>query len=462
MANFLTRMLPSWLTKTAPTGAYYLPVTGGWLSADVGSYWNWWQMGHDVVPASSQSAMVEACIAAYSQTVAMCTGDHWRANDQGGRDRVTGSALSRLLRRPNGYQSISDFMLNATRSLYLDGNAYALGLRNDRFEINELHLMSPRESCAQVAVNGEVFYHLGGNEIIDKRLAGQSMVVPARDVLHIRLHTTRNQLQGESPLMAAALDVAANSAITRQQIAFYINQARPSAILSTDAKLDKAEADRLRERWNEQSKGLNQGGTPIMSNGLKPFPLGSSAKDAELAEVMKLTEQHIALVYRIPLQILGIGETPFASTEALMQFWLASGLGFCIAHIEEAFGALFGLRGVPDEYIEFDTKALLRSAEKDRMTALSSSISGGIRTINEARATEGLSRVEGGDDIRVQQQDVPLDWHEHQQMPQPKPAAPSAPPDETAPADQQRGRAYDTDQLRRGFRASHGRHLVAV
>ena len=47
-------------------------------------------------------------------------------------------------------------------------------------------------------------------------------------------------------------------------------------------------------------------------------------------------------------------------------------------------------------------------AEKDRMEALAKSISGGIRTINEARATEGLSEVEGGDDIRVQQQDVPL------------------------------------------------------
>src|SRR5580765_55919 len=460
MANLLTRLLPSWLTKTASAGAYYLPVSGGWLPADVGSYWNWWQMGYDVVPASSQSAMVEACIAAYSQTVAMCTGDHWRANNQGGRDRVTNSALSRLLRRPNSYQSISDFMLNATRSLYLDGNTYALGLRNDRFEISELHLMSPRESGAQIAVNGEVFYHLGGNEIIDRRLAGERLIVPARDVLHIRLHTTRNQLRGESPLMAAALDVAAKSAITRQQIAFYMNQARPSAILSTDAKLTKDEAERLRDRWNEQSQGLNQGGTPIMTAGLKPFPLGSSAKDAELAEVMKLTESHIALVYRIPLQILGIGETPFASTEALMQFWLASGLGFCIAHIEEAFGALFGLRGVPDEYIEFDTAALLRSAEKDRMEALSKSISGGIRTINEARATEGLSRVSGGDDIRVQQQDVPLDWHD-QQQPQPQPAAPPAPP---APADgkpakqddQQRGRAYDTEQLRRGFRASHG------
>ena len=100
----------------------------------------------------------------------------------------------------------------------------------------ELHLMNPRECAAQLAVTGEVFYHLGGNEIIDKRIDGR-LIVPQRDVLHIRLHTVRNQLKGESPLIAAALDIAATGAMSQQQIAFYMNQARPSFILTTDQVL---------------------------------------------------------------------------------------------------------------------------------------------------------------------------------------------------------------------------------
>ena len=58
--------------------------------------WNWWQNGYNIVGASSQSAMVEACVSAYSQTVAMLPGDHWRMNDKGGRERVKTSALSRI------------------------------------------------------------------------------------------------------------------------------------------------------------------------------------------------------------------------------------------------------------------------------------------------------------------------------------------------------------------------------
>ena len=132
-------------------GPWLLPISGGYLPADVGDSINWWQNGYSVFGAGSQSAMVEACVSAYSQTVAMCPGDHWRLNDKGGRDRVTNSALSRILRHPNDYQSISDFLLNGTRSLYMDGNCYALALRNDRYEIDELHLMDPRLSYPRLA-----------------------------------------------------------------------------------------------------------------------------------------------------------------------------------------------------------------------------------------------------------------------------------------------------------------------
>src|SRR5215467_11913736 len=418
-------------------GPWYLPITGGWLPANVGDKWNWWQLGYDPVSGVS-SAIVEACISAYAQTVAMCPGDHWRLNAKGGRNRVTTSALSRILKHPNTYQSISDFMLNATRSLYQVGNAYALALRNDRFEIDELHLMNPRLSRPQVATTGDIFYNLAGNAVIDYRLGGEqntSLVVPQRDVLHIRLHCERwpYPLIGETPLMAAMLDIAASGAITQQQVEFYMNQARPSAVLSTDLVLDKDQVQALRDRWNEQARGLNQGGTPILTAGLKVQPWNTTAVDAQLADVMKLSEQHIALAFRVPLQILGLGGTPYASTELLMQSWIATGLGFALNHIEEAFGLLFALKGQPDEYVEFNTAALLRSAFKDRIDGLARAVQGGIYAPNEAREVEGLERVPYGDEPRVQQQVVPLSAAG--QIPaSPGPEAPPAAPPQPAPA----------------------------
>ena len=411
-------------------GPYELPVTGGWLPA--GSPWNFWQYGIDPLPVGDNSAMVEACLSAYSQTVAMCPGDHWRMNDKQGRDRVTNSALSRVLRYPNSYQSPSDFMLNLTRSLYADGNAYALALRNSRFEIDELHIMNPMMSYPEIAQNGEIFYYLGGNSVLDRQLNNEQLLVPQRDVLHVRLNATKRRypfpLVGDTPLAAALQDIAASNAMSAQQLQFYMNQARPSAVLTTDLILDKDQVQFIRDRWDEQSRGLKAGGTPILTAGLKPMMLASSSKDAELAEVMKMTEQRIALAFRIPLAILGIsGGTAYSSTELLMQSWIASGLGFALNHIEDAFGRAFALDGQPDEYVEFDTKALLRSAFKERIAALAQAVQGGIMAPNEARASESLDEVKFGDEPRVQQQVVPLSAAAA------IPAAPGAPGASSAP-----------------------------
>src|SRR6476469_3607371 len=138
MANWLTtgigtglnRVL-SWSGMRAVEGAYrpgpYF-LSEGILSASAGKYWNWWQSGHSLRPYGERSAMVEACVSAYSQTVAMCPPGHWRKLDNGGRELITTSALSRVMKRPNEYQSISDLLLNLTRRVYEKGEAFGVGI----------------------------------------------------------------------------------------------------------------------------------------------------------------------------------------------------------------------------------------------------------------------------------------------------------------------------------------------
>jgi len=447
MANALIRVFNKLVGKAEGQvhgPPYVLPVTGGWLG-DEGRSLNWWQNGFSVRPFGAVDAMVEACVSAYSQTVAMCPGDQWRSNAKGGRDRVTNTALSRILRDPNDYMSISDFLLNMVRDLYLEGNAYALAIRNSRFEIVELHPMLASQCFPQIAPDGSIFYSLAGNYIIQNRLAEDFLpYVPARDVMHIRLHSNRqamyHPLMGVSPLMSAALDIAASDAVKAQQLAFFTNQARPSFVLSTDLMLNKDQVESLRQRWDDQSKGIYAGGTPILTGGLKPVPIQMRSRDAQIAEVLKMTNQDIALVFRVPFPLLGITGSPSGSAEVLMHEWVASGLGFCLNHVEESFGLVFGLDGQPDDYVEFDTEALLRSAYKDRIAALKDAVTGGIYSPNEARNKEGLPDVPYGDMPRVQQQQVPLDaaagipTGPSGKVPTRIPPAPSAPPQPPAAA----------------------------
>lgn len=432
-------------------------LSNGWLPA--GTPWNYWQLGQNVRPYDGCSAMVEACVRAYSQTTASLPGAHWRALPDGGREQVTNSALARILRDPNDYSSISDVVLNLIRRLYATGNAYALALRNDRGEIDSLHLMDKGTPGFSDQPGGGVFYQLTANADLDGYLRARGVNLgeaqPARNVLHLRLHTPTHPLIGVSPIMAAALDLALTGAALSQQAQHYLNSATPRFILETDEKLAPGKATELADDFQAKTTGVNAGRSPVVGWGLKARAVTTSAEDGKLAELLNYNNENIALVFGIPLPILGLNTQAASSTESLYSSWLASGLGFCLNHFEEAVGLFFGLRGPPFEWLEMDTRALLRSAFKEQMEGLQLGVIGGIYSPDEARALVDLGRVPGGHGAspRVQQQVVPLSYGSALQPPTPAPAAPPTPPANDPPPDNA-DTAADAERALHSYRAA--------
>jgi hypothetical protein len=125
-------------------------------------------------------------------------------------------------------------------------------------------------------------------------------------------------------------------------------------------------------------------------------------------------------------------------------------------------GRFFSLDGVPDEYLEFDTSALLRSNFKDRVEGYVRSVQGGIHSPNEARAAFDMEQVKFGDEPRVQQQVVPLSAAGKI----PAAPAPGAPPPAPAadkplpqPSEPKGITDADRSKLTSLFRSAHDRHL---
>jgi hypothetical protein len=127
----------------------------------------------------------------------------------------------------------------------------------------------------------EIFYEIGDNPLINTpSLAGNSLVVPARDVLHVKLDTRRNPLIGETWLSALAPELGMRNAMHNASAAFSNNMSRPSGVITTDLQIKKEDRDELRNRWNEQAKGLNTGGVPILTHGMKFQPISISNESA--------------------------------------------------------------------------------------------------------------------------------------------------------------------------------------
>jgi HK97 family phage portal protein len=359
--------------------------------------------------------------------MAQLPGAHYRDTGDGGQEKITSSALSRILLSPNSYQTRSDFILNLVSELLFQGNAYAWAERSNRSEVTALHLMPAMGT--QVLIEPKtraVFYGLAENP-----LAGQlDYAIPQRDVMHVRMRSRPGYpLQGITPLRWAALAQATNTAISASQAAFFAQASQPSGFLSSDQPLSGDQMTMLREAWQNRTAGVAAGQVPILGGGLKFQNLTMTSQDAQLIQAFSMTVADIARAYGVPLPIIGdLEHATLKNIEQLIDFWLSTGLGFMVEHIELAFDKFFGLP--PGQFTEFDTDILLRTAFLERIDGLTKAISGGLYSPNEARAKEGLPAADGGEEPRVQAQVVPLS----QINAEPLPSLPTAPVPPSAPA----------------------------
>lgn len=388
-------------------------------------------------------------MAAISQTLAMLPVHHYRENSQGGSEIVRNSAASRVLRRPNPYQSKADFFLNLVRAEQMRGNGYALAQRNGRQEITALHLVQPSSMWPFISPeDGSIYYQFTEVPMGQEFEPVLEDMYPSRDVLHIRMHTPVHPLVGETPLMAAAMAVDVGNAISESSAAFHRNMARPSGYLKIPTKLDATLLEQLRGEWQKAYQGVSAGRVAVLQNGVEWQALSMTALDAAVVESYKLSISDIARVFRVPLAIIGDNTQTYNNTEVLMKFWLSTGLGYILEHVELALDMLFDL---PEgEWVAFDTDYLQRADFAARIEALVRGTQGGVFSPNEARAREGLPRTPYGDEPRVQAQTVPLSFAS-QKPGESSPSAPSAPaaPAVTPPPEEEED--DEEEDLKLGF-----------
>ena len=400
------------------------PKQKSWVQTDQGmmnTNWDagWWQQNLQPLDMGKNET-VEACVSTLSQTVAMLPINHYRNDGDGEEVRQFGSGPERVLLSPNPYTSRSLFFNQIIRSVYFYGNGYAVATRDNNRAVNGLYVVDPKSVNGIIDPDsGEVFYWVSNN--LNGRFNPENdLIYPARDVLNIRINPKMQEpLKGETPITVAANAISANSAITGHQSRFFNNMSRPSGVLATDEKLNREQMVQLREAYEAQSKGDNSGRVPILGYGMKWQPMSLTSQDAQMVEAFSMTVESISRVFRVPLPLINsmVGST-FNNAEAMGAWFLSSGLGFLLEHIELELNQLFGLPF--KERLNFQTKALLRSDWKTQIEALSEGVINGIYSPNEARAMQGLGAVEDGDEPRVQQQVVPLSaWDQSTNEPQP-------------------------------------------
>jgi HK97 family phage portal protein len=379
---------------------------GGWVSVIRESFAGAWQRNVEISRDSVLSFhAVYACATRIASDVAKLRVKLVQQDVRGIWAEVSNPAYSPVLRKPNAAQNRIQFWETWILSKLLHGNAYVLKRRDGRGVVTALYVLDPTLVRALVAEDGSVFY-----EIQPDNIAGvtETIVAPAREIIHDRWNTIFHPLVGGSPIYACGLAATQGLRIQESSTRFFANDSKPGGILTAPGKISNETAERLKAAWEQNYGGANTGRVAVLGDGLKYERTAVTATDAQLIEQLKWTAEVVCSCFHVPPYKIGIGPAPaYNNIQALNVEYYAQCLQVLIEAAEVCLDE--GLEMAPGIGTEFDLDGLLRMDSLAQIQVLKEAVGSKIMHPNEARKKIDLQPSAGGDALYGQQQDYSLE-----------------------------------------------------
>lgn len=375
----------------------------GWFPMIRESFTGAWQQNVEVkLDSVLSNHAVFACQTLIASDIAKLRVKLVEQDADGIWSEVKNAAYSPVLRKPNHFQNRIQFIENWVLSKLQAGNAYVLKQRDGRGVVTKLYVLDPGRVKPLVSDSGEVFYQLSQD-----RLAGlsDSVIIPAREIIHDRFNCLFHPLVGLSPIFANGLAATQGIAIQNNSAHFFANNSQPGGILTAPGAISDTTAERLKAAWKEKYSGKNAGSVAVLGDGLKYEPMAVTAKDAELVQQLKWTAEVVCSTYHVPPYKIGIGSQPtYNNVQALNTEYYSQCLQVLIESMEVCLDE--GLGTGETLGTEFDVDNLLRMDSVSLVEFLDKA--SGTLTIDEKRAKLGVKKVVGGDTVYLQQQEFSL------------------------------------------------------
>lgn len=378
---------------------------GGWMSLISEPFAGAWQRNLEIKSTTVLSFhAVFSCISLIASDISKMPLRLMRRDSNGIWKENNSGTPAGIYRRPNAFQNRMQFFECWLNSKLCHGNTVVLKIRNTRGDITELRILDWNKVTPLVADDGSVFYQINPDNMTG---VDASVTVPAREVIHDRFNCLFHPLIGLSPIYAAGLAAMQGHHIQENSAHFFRNGSKPSGVIEVPGTITDENARKLKANWDTGYTGENAGKTGLLSNGAKYNPISMSADDAKVVEQLQMSEKIVCSTFHVPAYKAGVGDLPsYDNIEALEQQYYSQCLQTLIESIELLLDEAFELED--DAGTEFDVSALLRMDSERRIKTLGEGVKNTILTPNEARRSENLPPVMGGDELYLQQQNFSL------------------------------------------------------
>lgn len=363
----------------------------------------------DVLARKGQGALglsaTWACVNLLAGTISSLPLMVYRTRD-GVRDVARGHPLYYVLHdSPNYDQTAADFWEYLVAGIELHGNAYATVEKRLDGSVYSLTPLRPDAVRSRRLNSGAIEYSWTVN--------GERRTRSGSDVLHIR-GPLGDALSGASTLSIcrAAFDSALSADGSAATI--FANGIRSTGMFMAEKQMTADQMKVATDLVHEKYVGAMNAGRPMLLNSDMKFQaLSMDPVDVQMLESRGFSVEEIARIFGVPPHMIGHTANSTSWGTGLEQ----QTLGFVkfslrrrLKRIEQALEKqLLTARDRADGVtIEFNLEGLLRGDSAGRSGFYQSALNNGWMTINEVRRLENLPPVPGGDEPRMQSQNVPI------------------------------------------------------
>jgi len=216
------------------------------------------------------------------------------------RTPVTSHAALDLWNRPNRFYTQSEFVEAGAQHKQLTGETWWVIGRVEGVKI-PLEMWPVRPDRIQPVPDPEEFllgYMYTGPD-------GQQVALGKDDVIFIRTPHPEDPYRGIGPVQALLTDLDAARYSAEWNRNFFLNSAEPGGIIEVPGHLGDTEFDELRDRWNEQHKGIaNAHRVAILEHG-KWVDRKFTQRDMQFAELRNLSREVIREAFGFPKPMTG-------------------------------------------------------------------------------------------------------------------------------------------------------------
>lgn len=394
------------------------------VSADNGleKLLQWWDIDTSKPKAIAETTYF-TCLKVLSETMGKMPLKLYQEDKSGGRVRApTDQTANLLMYRPNPIMTPSTFWSTIEANCEHYGNAYvwiqSQFVRGKRQKYGGKIIVKgfyPMQSdCVDVLMDdagifgakGELYYRYSDPK------TGKTYTFDQSSVMHFKTWLTWDGIMGKS-VRDILKDTVAGAGHSQTYLnKLYEGGLTASSILQYTGDLDQKTRMKLQKEYNSLLTGAKNAGKVVaLPLGMTLQPLSYKLTDAQYYELRKYTALQIAAAFGVkPNQINDYEKSSYANSETQQLAFLVDTMLFRLTMYEQEinYKCLTNEQRAEGLLYKFNERVLLRANAETQIKTITTAVQNGIYTPNEGRHFLDLPSQDGGDQLIVNGNYVPL------------------------------------------------------